>query len=141
MLAFWERCVIWSHHTGTVVPASLLSALSALATYITAFDERGRKLLLAVAPHVGIGHHAYEFVDELLRLAAQNPSAITEVLESMTAAHAPEYDYEGRLHKLLQTLAANGNKNEVLRLLDRVLHLPGMHDLFNELTRSNSPKK
>ncbi|PYV72061.1 MAG: hypothetical protein DMG97_14400 [Acidobacteria bacterium] len=140
VLAFWERCVNWSH-TETVVCASLLSALSALATYIAAVDERGRSLLLAVAPHVGIGHHTYEFVDELLRLAVQNPSAITEVLESMIAAHAPEYDYEGRLYKLLQTLAANGKKNEVLRMLDRVLHLPGMHDLFNELTSSNTPKQ
>ncbi len=118
------------------MPASLLSALSGLATYLVVLDERGRGLLLAVAPHVGIGHHAYEFFDELLRLAEQHSAVIADVLSATIAAHVPAYDYEDRLRKLLNTLASNGKKNEVLRMLDRLLSLPGMHDLFNELTRS-----
>ena len=51
----------------------------------------------------------------------------------MTKAHAPDYDHEDKLQKLLRTLAAKGSKNEVLRILDR---LPAMHHVFNELTRS-----
>jgi hypothetical protein len=133
ILVFWDRCITWSQ-SQTTVPASLLSALSGLATYIVAVDEGGRRLLLAVAPHVGIGHHTYEFVDELLRLAEQNSVVVADVLGAMIEARVPEYDYEDRLHKLLKILAAKGKKNEVLRLLDRLLSLPGMHDLYNELT-------
>jgi hypothetical protein len=132
ILMFWDRCVTWAH-SQTTVPGTLLSTLSGLATYITAVDERGSRLLLAVAPHVGIDYRVYEFIDELLRLAEQNPVVITDVLAAMTEAHVPEYDYEDRLQTLLKKLAANGRKNEVLRMLDR---LPAMHHLYNELTQS-----
>lgn len=132
ILAFWDRCVIWTNSQATI-PGTLLSVLSGLAAYITAIDDRGRRLLLAVAPHVGIDYRAYEFLDELSRLAEQNEAVITDVVDAMTKAHAPEYDYEDRLQKLLRTLAAKGRKNEVLRILDR---LPAMHHVYNELTQS-----
>ena len=132
ILAFWDRCVIWAHGQAAT-PGTLLSVLSSLAGYITAVDDRGRRLLLAVAPHVGIDYRVYEFLDDLLRLAEQNAEVITDVVDAMTKAHAPEYDYEDRLQKLLRTLAAKGRKNEVLRILDR---LPAMHHMYNELTQS-----
>ena len=100
--------------------------------------ERTRKLLLSVAPHVHIGHQAHEFIAELSRLAEQNPDVTIEVLDAMIAAHVPEYDYQDTLQKLLNNLARMGKKNEVLRMLDRLLLLPSMHDLFNELA---PPKK
>ena len=115
------------------VPASLLSALSGLATYIVAVDERARGLLLAVAPFVGIGHHAYECFNELLRLSEQNSAVIADVVGAVIDAHVPEYDYEDRLQKLLKALAARGEKNQVFRMLDR---MPAMHHLYNELTRT-----
>jgi len=40
-------------HSQATTPGTLLSTLSGLAAYITAIDDRGRRLLLAVAPHVG----------------------------------------------------------------------------------------
>ncbi len=132
ILAFWDRCVIWADSQATT-PGTLLSALSGLAAYITAIDDRGRRLLLAVAPHVGIDYRVYEFLGELLRLAEENDAVVADVVDAMTKAHAPEYDYEDRLQKLLRTLAAKGRKNEVLRILDR---LPAMHHVYNELTQS-----
>lgn len=132
ILVFWDRCVIWAH-SQVPIPAGLLSALSGLATYVTVIAEREHRLLLAVAPHVGIDYRVYEFLDELLRLAEQNEAVIIDVVDAMTKAHAPEYDYEDRLQKLLRTLAAKGRKNEVLRILDR---LPAMHHVYNELTQS-----
>jgi hypothetical protein len=48
ILVFWGRCIAWSQ-SQTAVPTSLLSALSGLATYIVAVDERARRLLLTVA--------------------------------------------------------------------------------------------
>jgi hypothetical protein len=132
ILAFWDRCVIWAHGQPTA-PRALLSALSGLAAYIAAVDGRGYGLLLAVAPHVGVDYRVYEFLEELLRLAEQNAAAISDVVDAMTQAHAPEYDYEDRLQKLLRTLAAKGRKSDVLRILDR---LPAMHHIYNELTQT-----
>jgi hypothetical protein len=139
ILVFWDRCITWSQ-SQTPLPTSLLSALSGLAAYIVAVDARERRLLLSVASHVGVRHHAYEFFDELLRLAQQHSDVIADVLSATIQAHVPEYDYEDRLRKLLKTLASNGKKNEVLRMLDRLLPLPGMHDFFNELTLSVPPQ-
>jgi hypothetical protein len=99
---------------------------------MAAIGERERGLLLAVAPYVGVDYRVYEFIDELLRLAKQNPAAITDVVDAMTEARVPEYDYEDKLQRLLKTLAAEGKRIEVLRLLDR---LPAMHQLYNELTQ------
>jgi hypothetical protein len=133
ILAFWDRCVTWAH-SQVPIPVGLLSALSGLAAYVTTVGEREHRLLLAVAPHVGIDYRVYEFLDDLLRLAEQNEAAIVDVVDAMTKVHAPEYDYEDRLQKLLRTLAAKGRKMRYCVLLDRVLSLPGMHDLYNELT-------
>jgi hypothetical protein len=130
ILLFWDRCITWSRSQITT-PASLLSALS--GQYIVAVDERARALLLAVAPYVGIGHHAYELFDDLLPLAEQNPVVIADVIGAMIEAHIPDYDYEDRLQKLLRTLSAKGQKNHVLRMLDRI---PAMHHLYNELTQT-----
>jgi hypothetical protein len=104
--------------------------LSALATYIVAVDERARALLLAVAPFVGIEHHAYEFFNELLRLVEQDSAVIADVVAAVIQAHRPEYDYESRLQRLLKALAAKGEKNQVFRILER---MPAMHHLYNEL--------
>jgi len=41
-----------------------------------------------------IDYRVYEFLDELLRLAEQNEAVITDIVDAMTKAHAPEYDYE-----------------------------------------------
>ena len=135
ILAFWERCVSWAR-TQSTVPASLLSALSALTCYVKTVDKRTRDLLLAVAPYVRVGYHAYEFIEELLRLADNSPDVATETLKAMIAAHVPEYDYQDKLQALLKTLVAKGKQNEVLRLLERLRTLPGMHELFDELTRA-----
>jgi hypothetical protein len=132
ILQFWDRCIIWAH--GQVsLPVGLLSALSGLAAYVTVLHTRERRLLLAVAPHVGIDFRVYEFLSELLRLTEQDELVIVEVVDAMIKAHAPEYDYEDRLQKLLRTLAKKGRKNDVLRILDR---LPTMHNLYNELTET-----
>jgi hypothetical protein len=132
ILAFWDRCVTWAQ-SQVPLPTHLLSALSGLAAYISDVDDRGRRLLLAVAPHVGVDYRVYEFLSELSRLTERYGAVIIEVVDAMTKEHVPDYDYEDRLQKLLRTLATKGRKNEVLRILDR---LPTMHHLYNELTQS-----
>jgi hypothetical protein len=134
ILTFWGRTLEWTQHQ-TQVPARLLSTLSLLATYITTLGPDEQRLLEAVAPHVHVGHEAYEFVAELLRLASKGPAAIAKVLQSMIAAHVPEYDYQDRLRSLLEFLAAHGERAAVIRMSDKLRRLPGIETLFKSLTQ------
>jgi hypothetical protein len=132
ILAFWGRMLEWTQQQKQV-PTRLLSTLSLLATYITALRPEERRLLEAVAPHVHVGHEAYEFIAELLRLASKDAAAIANLLQSMLAAHLPDYDYEDRLRSLLEFLAAHGERGAVILLSNKLRHLPGIATLFNSL--------
>jgi hypothetical protein len=67
VLQYWNRCIEWSGRFSEP-PTQLLSSLSLLSCYLTTADGRERELLEAVAPYVQIGHNAYEFIDQLVRL-------------------------------------------------------------------------
>ena len=134
ILNFWDRSLAWAQHQ-TQVPTRLLSMLSLLATHITTTGLRERHLLEAVAPYAHVGYQIYEFVAELLRLAPQDPAAITKVLELMITAHVPEYDYQGRLRSLLELLAEHGQRSAVILISDRLRHLQGVESLFKSLAQ------
>lgn len=134
VLAFWDRSLSWAQRQPEV-PARLLSMLSLLAAHITTLGAREQRLLETVAPHVHVGHETYEFVAELLRLAQQNPVAVTKVLQCMVAAHVPEYDYEDRLRSLLEFLAEHGQREAVILISDRLRHLDGVQAVFKSLTQ------
>ncbi|MFZ3212854.1 MAG: hypothetical protein WA188_15230 [Terriglobales bacterium] len=134
VLAFWEQSLSWAQRQPQP-PAHLLSMLSLLAAHITTLGAREQRLLETVAPHVHVGHETYEFVAELLRLAQQNPLAVTKVLRCMVAAHVPEYDYEDRLRSLLEFLAEHGQRDAAILISDRLRHLDGVQALFKILTQ------
>ena len=133
VLQFWERCIVWSRTTASP-PTRLMSSLSALTFSLESADGRERGLLLSVAPYVHVGHNAYQFHEQLLRLAEVSPDGVITVMEAMVAANVPDFDYEDHLAKLLRLLVKKRKKIEVVRLLDRLRTLPGMQELFNELT-------
>ncbi len=132
ILAFWDRSLAWVQQQPQV-PARLLSMLGLLATHITTIGDRERHLLESVAPHVHVGHETYEFVAELLRLAPQDPPVVTKMLQSMVAAHPPDYDYQDRLRSLLEFLAAHGQRDAVILISNRLRHLEGVEALFKSL--------
>jgi hypothetical protein len=131
---FWGRILDWAQHQAQV-PARLLSRLSLLATYVTTVGPDEQRMLEAVAPYVHVGHEAYEFIAELHRLAPQDPEAITKILQTMIAAHAPEYDYQDRLRSLLEFLATHGQREAIILISDRLRHLQGIETLFKSLTQ------
>jgi hypothetical protein len=134
ILAFWGRTLEWTQRQ-TQVPTRLLSSLGLLATHITTLGPGEQRLLEAVAPHVHVSHEAYEFIAELLRLAPEDPKAVTNILRAMVTAHVPEYDYQARLRSLLEFLAAHGQRQAVILVTDRLRHLEGMEALFKGLTQ------
>lgn len=134
ILTFWGRTLEWARRQ-TPAPAGVLSTLSLLAGHITTLGTEEQRLLEAVAPHVHVGHEGYEFTGELLRLAPQDPSAIAKILQSMIAAHVPDYDYQDRLQSLLRFLAEHGQREAVIVLSDPLRQLSGIETLFKSLTQ------
>ncbi len=137
ILAFWDRCVALSGSRAEP-PKELLSRLSLLTCYVRTVDKPAFRLLLAVAPFAQLDHHGHQFIEQLDRLAEGAPAPVADVLEKFVEAEAPSFDIDGHLKSLLEKLAAHGQKEKAIVVADKVRRLPGMKELFTELSRSRS---
>ena len=133
VIQYWERCIAWSRRLPEP-PVKLLSSLSLLSCFSTTADGREGELLKAVGPYVYVGHNAYEFVDELVRLVEASPDGVSAVLSRVIEARVPDFDYKDQLKTLLRTLADKGKKQDAILYAERLRSLPGMQELYNELT-------
>jgi hypothetical protein len=134
VLSFWEKCLDWADKQSSS-QTHLLSRLGRLAPYIAAIDERTKKLLLAVVPHVYSDYSADRMIKELRRLVDTNPAATVELLEHMFDVGAPNYDVDDKLKNLLQYLYEQGYRAEVLRCIEKLRKsLPGMIEFYKKLT-------
>lgn len=133
ILCFWEKCVTWAEALARP-PKVLLSRLSQLICYVSALADREIKLLLAVAPYIDVEYHADTFIEELDRLLEQDPATVSIVLGKVLETYQPDFDYEDRLKNLLKKLAQSGRLDDALHYLDRVRRLPGIDQLFKQLT-------
>lgn len=131
--AFWWRCLAWASAQPST-PKQLLSALASLSVFLDDAQGSNLDLLKRVAPYVYAGHDAYEFFEQLERLAEVSAENVCSLLETMVAAHAPEYDYQDHLLKTLKVLVAKGLKNRVLLLLEELRSLTEMRNYFHELS-------
>jgi hypothetical protein len=139
VLAFWEKCLEWAK-SQPEAPANLLSRLSRLAPYLTTLDERGKRLLLGVVPYVHAHYSTDQMIEELARLAGTNSAATVELLEHMLDAHAPNYDMDDKLKKLLGKLARMGHRVAVLRCIEKLRKtLPGMLEFYKQIV-AETPK-
>ena len=91
-------------------------------------------LLLNTAPYVHEHHGAYDFLKELRRLVEGSPKEVCTVLRRFIETHEPMYDYEDRMRKLVARLAELGHRAEAIEFCDRLRSLPGLYELFLELT-------
>jgi hypothetical protein len=136
IIQYWERCIVSSQQLSQP-PTKLLSSLGLLTCFLKTADGRERNLLLTVAPHVRVGHNAYEFIGELVRLVEVSPDGVSEVVGKMIKEWVLDFDYKDQLKELLRALAAKGKKGDVILHAERLRSLPGMQELFDSLTRGN----
>jgi hypothetical protein len=112
----------------------LFSRLAQLSSYLKAIDDRGKQLLLAVAPHVNADFHGDYLIGELSRLIDTNPEAVSQILEKMLETYAPNFDMDDKLKNLIQKLAELGFRAEAIRSAEKLRSsLPGMLDLYKML--------
>jgi hypothetical protein len=77
-----------------------------------------------------------DFIEDLDRLVDDSPAAVCRVLDAALKGYKPDYDFEGRLKKLLRKLALRQEtRNDALRLAERLVRqLPGMVEFYQEIT-------
>ena len=131
---FWDKCMDWSR-TVEPAPAKLLSGLSRLTCYMLLISDRDEARLLAVAPYVSADYSADQFIEELNRLADGNLAAVGKILATLLEAVHPVYDLDDKLRAIVTKLAMNPETRlYALQCLERVRYLPGMLQLYKELT-------
>jgi hypothetical protein len=133
LISFWARSVEWSR--AQPAPASaLLSSLSMLAWALPDAQGEHAALLAAVAPHVNAHHGAHEFLKQLRRLVDSSAHEVAEVLSSLITNYQPVYDFKGEMKALIRRLADLGERAAALDFCERLRDVPGMRELFAELT-------
>jgi hypothetical protein len=131
---FWDRCITWAGSLDEP-PASLLSQLSLLTCYLMAIDQRTLRWLMAVAPYASVNYNADRLIEELSRLAGASPAEVGRVLSALLKAYQPSYDFKDRLKKLIVQLAGHGeSRDDAIQNLERVRHLPGMVQIYAQVT-------
>ncbi|MGZ5441011.1 MAG: hypothetical protein ACXW5U_14705 [Thermoanaerobaculia bacterium] len=133
ILLYWRRCLDWAGRQPTP-PVKVLSSLSGLVAFLS--DAGGDKydLLLSTAPYVSEHHGAYDFLKELRRLVDGNPKEVVTVLGIFIETHEPMYDYHARMRKLVARIAELGHRAEAIAFCDKRRTLPGLYELYLELT-------
>lgn len=133
ILEFWDRCIKWAADQKHV-PTKLLSHLSRLSVYVRSIGECEKALLMAVAPHVHARYNFDSFVSELSRLVEDNPAAVGEIILKSLKADSPNYDYQDKLKKLIQSLARLGRKEDAIRCVDALKsYFPAKVELYKSL--------
>jgi hypothetical protein len=133
IIAFWDKCVTFSAALSQP-PAKLMAALGNLAWALPNAAGRNRDLLIAAAPYVGLQHTTHEFLKQLRRLVETNPGEIVDVLAALITTYEPSYDYQDQLKLLVARLAALGQRPAALDFCNKLVHVPGMQQLFKTLT-------
>jgi hypothetical protein len=134
ILVFWGRCISWSKGRELTL-AKLLSKLGRLSCYLSVVEERELTWLLGVAPYVNVDYNSDFFIEELDRLADVSPKNVCMVLEKMFKTFVPTFDFQDRLKSLLLKLALLGEKEKAILYANSLRHLPGMAQLFAQLTK------
>jgi hypothetical protein len=136
IVQYWTRCIARTRRSPEA-PIQLFSSLSMLTCYLSTADGQNRELLEAVAPCVHVGHYSYEFIEQLVRLAEVSPDSVSAILRRMIEGGVPEFDYKDQLKALLHVLIGKGKKEDVVFHAERLRTLPGIQEIFNQLTRGN----
>lgn len=131
--AFWSATLEWAKRQAAP-PKRLLSHLARLAVYLPTLDAESTPLLDAVAPFVETDFAFQIWIEELSRLAKDNPAEVSRILGLSLRSNKPNYDLNNRLKELLRSLAAQGQRPAVLVYIDQLMKsLPEMLEFYKEV--------
>lgn len=117
ILEFWRHVSEAIRNTGSQNPP-LQSALALLAVFITEVTSDTEELLIEVAPYADVGHHGYNLIEELARLAPTAPQVVARVFLAALDGFVPEYKKEDVI-RCIEQLAASGCIDEAEQICNK----------------------
>lgn len=135
IVAFWEHLVkrIDNARDGAT---QLRGNLAMLVWAMTGEDRRAEQLLSDGGAAVRSVYHDYEFAQQLCRIAPFQPTVVMSALEATIARSVPDIDFEDAYLNLLKALYAMGQVARVIRVADRLRHIPEVRTFYEEIRNS-----
>jgi len=139
VLAFWRYCLDYAQKA----PASnlhLLSSLGRLIGYLESITEDDEARLLLIAPYSHVDHNEDWFIRDLEPLSLVSTQSVCRIINRALDAHIPNFDFEDRLKSIIRNIAFHSSREDALRLIDRLRHIRGMSELFDEVSKLEIPQ-
>lgn len=114
----------------------LLADLCQLTSFLTTLGEKEKALLLQCGPFAGLKHHTSFLVEDLDRLADNNPNAVADIYLAILGNHIPDYPEE-HIRSLVAKLYKAGLKvkaNDICNKYRSEMY-EFLKDAYNEFNR------
>lgn len=134
ILNFWRHCVDYAQRD-LASNTQLLSSLGRLISYLESITEEDEARLLLIAPYSHVNHNEDWFLRDLEPLSLVSAEAVCRILNRALDAHIPNWDFEDHLKSIIRNIAAQSSKADALRLIDRLRHIRGMGEFFDEVSK------
>ena len=133
ILDFWRFCVDYSQDRIDSCQ-KLLSSLGRLIGYLDQINVDDEIRLLLIASHTHTAHNQDWFIRDLVHLSNASPKAVCRILNKTLDAHIPAFDFQDEVKSIIRVIAFNYSREQALRLIDRLRHIQGMSELFDEVS-------
>jgi hypothetical protein len=133
VLDFWRFCVNYSQNRMDSCQ-TLLSSLGRLIGYLDQINEEDEIRLLLIASHAHTEHNQDWFIRDLGHLSVASPHAVCRIINKALDAHLPAFDFQDEIKSIIRVIASHSSREQALRLTDRLRHIQGMSELFDEIS-------
>jgi hypothetical protein len=133
ILDFWRVCVDYSQ-TRLDLCKTLLSSLGRLIGYLENISDENEIRLILIASHAHTAHNQDWFIRDLGHLSLASPHAACRIINKALDAHLPTFDFQDEIKSVIRNIASLSSKENALRLIDRLRHIQGMSELFDEVS-------
>lgn len=137
ILEFWRFCVDYSQdRIGSC--QTLLSSLGRLIGYLDQINEEDEIRLLLIASYVHTEHNQDWFIRDLGHLSVASPHAVYRIVNKALDARVPAFDFQDEIKSIIRNIASHSSREDALRLIDRLRHIQGMSELFDEVSKAGA---
>lgn len=129
VVGYWRRCVKWASQQEKP-PADLMTGLGYLTSFLTSVSDEDVPPLFDIMPYVSV----YRFIGEMDRWVAKSPGIVCRVLNKLVDTKRLDYDPTRKMPELVKKIDVYGFHREAIEFCDKLRSVPGMQNLYAELT-------
>lgn len=133
VLKFWRFCVDYSQdHIDSC--QKLLSSLGRLIGYLDQISDEDEIRMSLIALHAHTYHNQDWFIRDLSYLSNVSPHSVGRIVNMTLDANLPAFVFQDELKSLIRNIASKASVEDALRLIDRLRHIQGMTEFFDEVS-------